>query len=67
MPPTLPRQKVPTWGVSSAAEAPQPNPPSFWGRRDVEGLGAEGEGRTAVALRLSSLPGRLRGSQPREV
>ncbi|CAM9693870.1 unnamed protein product [Rangifer tarandus platyrhynchus] len=48
--PMRPRQKVPTWGVGSAAEPPQPHPPSFWGSREVAGLGAAGEGRAAVAL-----------------
>ena len=48
--PTRPRQKVPTWGVGSAAEPPHPHPPSFWGSWEVAGLGAAGEGRAAVAL-----------------
>lgn len=49
-------------GVSSpAAEAPQSSPYSFWGRQDVQGLGAPGGGSAR------SRTGRLRGCQPREV
>lgn len=41
---------APKPGVSApAAEAPQPNPPSFWGRRDVQGLGAGGGGCGSAA------------------
>lgn len=49
---------APKPGVSApAAEAPQPNPPPFWGRRDVQGLRArEAGGGSAAGGQTEGLP-----------